>query len=329
MFEKINQGADKMYGKKVLFFVPLVLIIVLILTGIIMYVMSLNSGSGGGVYSNAMPSYAPSMGKSSSYSSESFASPMVSDSTSGSAIPSIDRKIIKDASLDLTVSKVEDTADLIQGVAVKYGGLVDSSDISNGGADTKYGTLTIRVPNEKFDLAIGEIKAFAVKVESEKISSEDVTAQAVDLEARLKSKRAVEAQYVALLQKATKVDEIVSVSSYLNNVREDIERLQAQSNYLSQQVAMSTITVSMTSEAEVQIFGITWHPITVIKQSFRNFLGDMAGTADWLIAFVFMLPGFLIRLVIFLVILWIVIKICIKIYRKIRKNHIPPQQKVG
>ena len=235
--------------------------------------------------------------------------------------PAPDRKIIKNASLDILVKKVEDTTKSIQLVALKYKGLVDNSNVSSQSTDTKFGNITIRVPNDNFTSVIDEIKTLAVKVNSENISSTDVSAQYVDLEARLKSKKAVEAQYVALLQRANKVEEIISISSYLNSVREEIERMQAQINYLSEQVAMSSITVSMTSEKEVQIFGLTWHPITVIKQAFRNLLADLIGTVNWLIYVIFLLPGLLIKLAILVGIIWLAIKVINWTYLKFKKGQ--------
>ena len=327
MPEKATQAINKLYGKKIFFFLPLAIVIiaVIVIAAFIIIGMVRNGGYGGSYgssYSNAMsdvayPSAAPvsrslSMAQDASYSNGS----------SGS-IPAADKKVVKNADVDITVSKVEDAAKEIQKIADGFKGSTDSSNISNGGGDTRYGSITIRVPNESFEAAVAAIEAVGSKVNSERISSDDVTAQYVDLDARLRSKKAVEAQYVALLQKAVKVDEIVSVSSYLNSTREDIERLQAQMNYLSNQVAMSSISVSMTSEAEVQIFGVMWHPITVIKQSFRDLLSSLSGIANWLIWFIFALPSFLIEVAIFLGLLWVVVKIIKLAYRSFKKKTQP------
>lgn len=319
MIEKIKQLENKMYGKKIIFFLPLILIIILILAGLAIFLLASLGGSVTGSLSSPSPMvYQDSEIATGAMREQSLGSVSKSSTNyagSDSTVPAIDRKIIKNASLNILVDKVESSALKIQAVAEKYNGLVDSSDIANGNSDTRYGTMIIRVPNESFNAAIGEIEKIAIKVNSERISSEDVTAQYIDLEARLKSKKAVEEQYVALLKKADKVAEIVTVQSYLNTVREDIERLQGQINYLSNQVSMSSITISMTSQAEVQILGITWQPLTVIKQSFRDLLEGLAGIIDWLIATIFALPVLLIKLGIFVGLTWLVIKILKGIYR--------------
>jgi hypothetical protein len=330
MLENLKGLMDKMYGKKILFFLPLIILIILLLLGL--GVATLNTArtksygtlgiSAGSVRNLAMPEF---MAYDSVGSANSYKTASVAPSTGSVSNPKVDKKIIKNGAVDMLVKKVEDTSADIQAIANKYNGQIDNLNISNRTSDTKYGTITVRVPNDKFDLAIEDIKKLAVKVNSEVVSSDDVTAQYVDMEARLKSKRAVESQYVALLQKANKVEEIVQVHSYLDRVREEIEILQAQMNYLTRQVDMSSITVSMTSETEVQIFGITWRPITVIKQSFRNLLTDMTGIIDWLIAFIFALPGIIIRIAIFIGVLWLIVVVLTKLYKKFSKKNLLTQ----
>lgn len=322
MAEKIKKILDKSNRNKVLLFLPAFLLVVLILLGLASLLL------GGFSRSNIMGQSDSSL----RYRESNTPSPMMdsyvqesSKSYSGrssASTPAVDRKVIKNASLNILVTKVEETVLKIQTIAEKYYGLVDSSDVSNSGVDTKYGNVTIRVPNTVFNVVIAEVKGLAVKVNSEKISSSDVTAQYVDMDARLRSKKAVEAQYVELLKQTKTVEEIVAVNNYLNNVREEIERLQSQINYLSEQVSMSTINISLTSEPEVQIMGITWHPLTVLRQSFRDLLVDLAGIVDAIIAFVVMLPGLLIKIAIFIGAIWIGIKILVVLYKKFIKDRL-------
>jgi hypothetical protein len=311
MLEKTKQILDSMYGKKIFFFIPLFIVVLII----IVFLWSLISGSSesslmsGSSYSNAYPN---SPLKSVSMNEYDTASP--SDSLKS------DRKVIKEANLDIVVKKIDESLVSIQTITSKYNGFVDSSDVSSGGSDTRYGTVTVRVPNESFNSVISDLKKIAVKVDSEVITSDDVTSRYVDLESRLKSKKAVESQYILLLKKAVKVEEIVMVHSYLDKVREEIEVMQGQMNYLSNQISMSSITISMTSESEVQIFGITWHPITTIKQSFRNLLSDLTKIVDFVIYFIFALPAILIEIALLVLFVWVVVRIIKILYRKFKKK---------
>jgi hypothetical protein len=328
MFENVKPMMDKMYAKKVVFFLPLILLVLIVVWVIGSMTFGTSMGSSGISYSTQGGLKTMEL----AYDSGNvmYRTGVTAPSVGGVAsLPSVavsQKKVIKNASVDMLVKKVEDTSASIGQIATKYGGDIDNLNVSNGGADTKYGTVTVRVPNDKFDQTIAEIKALAVKINLEVVSNDDVTAQYVDLEARLKSKKAVEGQYVDLLKRATKVEEIVAVHSYLDNVREQIETLQAQMNYLSRQVDMSSITVSMTSETEVKIFGITWRPITVVKQAFRNLLKDLVGIVDDLIYIVFALPGLLIKIALLLLVIWLVVKIWMRIYRRFLKDKLPTAQ---
>ncbi len=206
------------------------------------------------------------------------------------------RKIIKNGSLDLLVKKAEQAADKIAKIAADFSGFVSYSQIYEVSEGVKAGTVTIRVPADKFDEVIIKIKELAVKVLSESSNTSDVTEQFVDLEARLKNYQAEEQQYLNTLKQAVKVQDILDVSERLYQVRQSIEQLQGQLRYLSSQVDMSTITVSLTSESEVKVFGIYWRPLANLKQSLRGMFEGLTSYVDSIVKFVFSLPVILLWL---------------------------------
>lgn len=220
-------------------------------------------------------------------------------------VPTADRKVIQNGSLDLLVRKAEESISAITGIAINHKGFVEGSNVYEVSDGVKAGTITIRLPAADFAPAIAEIKNLAVKVKSENTNSQDVTAQFVDLEAQLKNYRAEEEQYRQIMARAVKIEDVLNVASRLAEVRGRIEQTQGQMNYLSRQVDMSTISVSLTSEAEVQVFGIVWRPLTVIKQAFKSLLENLTKFADSVIFFVFALPIIGIKIVIFALVLWI------------------------
>src|SRR3989344_917154 len=228
-----------------------------------------------------------------------------------------DRKVIQNGSLDMLVKNAEDTTEEITAIAESNDGFVESSNIYEVSEGVKSGYVTIRVPESNFTVVIGAIKDLAVKVRNEGFTSSDVTAQYVDLEAQIRNYKAEEAQYRAIMDEAVKIQDVLDVASRLADVRGRIERAQGQLNYLSRQVAMSTITVSMTAEPEVQVFGIVWRPLTVIKQGFKSLLTDLAGFVDWLIRFFFALPIIILRIAFAALILWIIWIIVVAIKRRI------------
>jgi len=106
------------------------------------------------------------------------------------------------------------------------------------------GDLTLRVPADRFD-AVRTSLAGLGTVEQEQLRGEDVTAQIVDYDARLKSLQAEEEALRTLVGRATAVGEVLQVQSQLFDVRQQVERLQAQRDQLDQQASLATIHVAL------------------------------------------------------------------------------------
>ena len=146
------------------------------------------------------------------------------------------------------------------------------------------------MPNDNFDVAITAIKEGVRKVTNENVSSRDVTEEYVDLVAQLKNLRSVESQYIEVLQRADTIDDILKVRNVLDRTRSEIERLQGRILFLKRQVAMSTITVSLVSEADVEVMGVIWSPMTKVKQAATRTLESLIQFAYFVINTVFVIP---------------------------------------
>lgn len=119
-------------------------------------------------------------------------------------------------------------------------GLSTMSTVPDG--SSPYATLTVRVPERVFDATL---KRFAQlgKVESVSTSSEDVTSQFVDLQARLRHLRAVEARLVGFLDKADTISQTLAVQDRIDKVQLEIEQLSAQMTSLREQTTYGTLSV--------------------------------------------------------------------------------------
>lgn len=233
-----------------------------------------------------------------------------------------ERKIVKNGSLSLLVKKAEETAQSISSVADEFGGFISDSKIYEVSSGIKSGTVTIRVPADKFGDALAKIKKLAVKVETEEISAQDVTEKYIDLEAQIRNLQAEEVQYLEIMKRAFSVQETLNVAQKLSEVRGNIERVQGQLQFLSRQVDMSTITVSLTAESDIEVFGISWRPFFVVKQAFRGMLSGLANYADAMIRILLQLPVvmlWLITILFFLILAW-------KITKWIRRKFFPSDQ---
>lgn len=207
------------------------------------------------------------------------------DSSEGNiGSPIVERKLMQDGNLSLVVKRVEDAVGTLTGIAQNLGGRTDNVQYSNiNGTDKKRAVITLRVPAVNFDEAMIEAKKIALKVEYENVSTRDVTEQFIDMQARLKNYKAAEEQYLAIMQKATKVSDILEVSQYLANVRQEIEQLQGQMNYLSRQVDMSAITISLSSEPDINATNVIWSPMTTANGAAQYFIQAFYRLIDALI----------------------------------------------
>jgi hypothetical protein len=198
--------------------------------------------------------------------------------------PIIERKLMQDGSLALVVKRVEDAVQSLTNMAQNLGGRADDVQYSNAqDNDKKRATITLRVPAVNFDMAMVQAKGVAIKVESEYISTRDVTEQFIDMQARLKNLKAEEEQYQEIMKKAVKVSDVLEVSQYLFNTRQQIEQIQGQMNYLSRQVDMSVITIQLSSEPDIDATNVIWNPATTVKEAVQYFIKAFYRLADTII----------------------------------------------
>lgn len=180
---------------------------------------------------------------------------------------SVDQKVIKTGNLTLTVDDAVASAQRIRGLADEKQGTVQTSSIIEQEDGTHYGYVTLRVPADAFEETMAALKEMAVVVESENVSSSDVTEQYIDLSARLNNAKAQEARYVEILDVAKTVEDMLQIEQALASVRATIESYTGQIQYLDSQVGMSTITVTLSEEPTVVIGGKVFRPGTTVKQA--------------------------------------------------------------
>jgi hypothetical protein len=150
---------------------------------------------------------------------------------------------VRSGSFSLEVADVEASLTKLTGIVKSQGGYVSGS-YRYTDASMPYLTVTFRVPAASFDAAVLALRAEGT-VLSEQISTYEVTMQLVDLEARLRNLRASEAALLELMTQATTVSDVLAVQTQLTSVRSDIESYDAQRAALADQVAMTSISVTI------------------------------------------------------------------------------------
>ncbi|HWW75533.1 MAG TPA: DUF4349 domain-containing protein [Pyrinomonadaceae bacterium] len=171
------------------------------------------------------------------------------DASQAPPVP-VERKIIRDATLTVEVDEPSKALPRLASLAESRGGFVvntESRQQTGGDGGRAYETITVqmRVPAAQFDAALAEIRA-AGRVTSEKISGKDVTEEYIDLEARLRTQRALEAQLLEIMKQAHSVSDAMAVQRGLADVRTEIERVEGRRRFIENQASLSTINVTLT-----------------------------------------------------------------------------------
>ena len=227
----------------------------------------------------------------------------------------IDQKIIKTGSLDITVDEVEQKVSKITNETSALSGFVQNSSVTEGKNGQKYASLVIRVPVKNFDTAISRIKGMAKVVNREDVNGREVTEEYVDLQASLTHNLAVEQQYLELLKRAEKVEEIIAVRQKLDQVQAELERLKGRMRYLDNQTEMSTISISITSEIKITLPADKWQPWEVVKEAVKKLILSLQNFVNFIIVIFFsliaLIPYLILFLIAYLIIKWI--------YKRVRK----------
>jgi len=176
-----------------------------------------------------------------------------------------ERKIVRTGYMTLEVNDITEAMGDIVRIAEELDGYVVSSQKYQD--EKTAGSISIRVPAERFDEALGKLRHLAISVPNESTQSKDVTEEYVDLEARLRNLRATEAQYLILLEKAEMVEEMLKVQEALSRVRGEIEQIEGRMQYLERTSDMALIEISL---KQTKPLAGPWSPATALKSAIHG-----------------------------------------------------------
>ncbi|MUG99533.1 DUF4349 domain-containing protein [Scytonema sp. UIC 10036] len=161
-------------------------------------------------------------------------------------VPSSRPQLIKKASMTIVVDSVGKSLETVsQLIDKQQGDLIGLEEQQPRVGYTRHrATIQMRVPQNSLELTLDELAKLGT-VENRTITAEDVGNQIVDIQARLNNLRKTETNLQKIMDKAGSVRDVLSVAKELNNVRESIERIDAQLKNLQNQVAYSTITLNL------------------------------------------------------------------------------------
>ncbi len=199
------------------------------------------------------------------------------------------RKVIYTAELFIQVKNFSQSSASFQDEIASLGGYVLESNTYTSEDDApKEGTMTVKVPQEKFRNFIKIVEKGSVKVNQQTVTGQDVTEEYVDLESRLKSKKVVEERLLSFMKEAQKTEDILKISSDLSTVQQEMEQITGRINYLNNQTAFATITLNI-SENQINVPGLengelkTWEKT---KKQFMESLNSLLAAGSAVIVFI-------------------------------------------
>jgi hypothetical protein len=199
--------------------------------------------------------------------------PAQSGASTGASDNAVDlRRVVKKASLALEVKVPSDALSAATRIAEREGGFVSSTsravESTHGRQADGPVTLVLRVPSARFGSALDGLRRLGLGTGSEDVTTEDVSEEFIDLDARIRNQRELESQFLQILKQATKVEEALHVQREIATVRTEIDRMQGRRNFLDRETSLSTITLTLT------------RPRPLVTASFSDFGTSVARAAS-------------------------------------------------
>jgi hypothetical protein len=160
---------------------------------------------------------------------------------------SVPRSLIRTAQLEVRVHDVKKAAANAQQLVEAAGGELSDEQLDLR-ATHPTASLELRVPPARLGATLSRLSDLGGE-QSRRLGTDDVTDEVVDLDSRLATQRTSVARVRALLDRASNLTDVVHVEAELSRREADLESLQARVRALSGQVAMSKVTLELTSQA--------------------------------------------------------------------------------
>lgn len=157
----------------------------------------------------------------------------------------LSRKIIYDGEVDLIVKDVDPIAKQVVTFIQDARGYIAEQSTTGSPGSPRSMRWKLRVPVEQFESLVQKVVALG-ELEQNKRTSQDVTEQFYDIEARIKNKKAEEKSLTKILDERTgKLDDVLKIETELSRVRGEIEQLEGKIRVLENLSSLATLTLSV------------------------------------------------------------------------------------
>lgn len=167
-----------------------------------------------------------------------------SGSNAAADVPVAERDLVHTADLSVEVDDVPDAAEEAVGVAESAGGYVVKENVSTAQGSPPHASLTLHVPQERYDDALDELSALGARANLDRRVS-DVTEEVADVDSRVESAEASLERLRELLDEAESVEDVLAVEEQISTRQQDLEALQARQETLAQQTSYGTVRLEL------------------------------------------------------------------------------------
>ncbi len=186
-----------------------------------------------------------------------------------------DEKIIYTSDITIETENFMDSINAIEEKVAEVKGYIQNSSIHGRGfdeGDPRYGYYLIRVPKESFDYVKKTAENWG-SVINKSTNSSDVSEQYFDTESRIETLEIQQERLLALLEKADKMEDILTIERELQNVRYQLESYTSSIRRLDSQIEYSTISVNVYEVKDVTVvpIGFGEELVDQIKSSAKAF----------------------------------------------------------
>jgi hypothetical protein len=158
--------------------------------------------------------------------------------------------VITTGYLSMTVENPTTAADEITAVVVASGGRVASrSDYTPVDYGQPSAYLDARIPSSDLDVTVASITGLG-EVQEISLNTVDVSLQKVDLDARIEVLDAALERLTTLLVSAETTADLITIESALAERQAELDSLQSQRDYLSDQTLFATLSITLITPAD-------------------------------------------------------------------------------
>jgi hypothetical protein len=155
------------------------------------------------------------------------------------------RKLIRNANVDLEIASFEEVVQKITAFASEERGYIATTSSEKQANGKLRGQVVVKVLPENLDRFLQKIRGLG-ELKNQTLGTEDVTKAYFDTDSRLKNARVMEQRLIDMLKTKTgKVADLLAVEKELGRVREEIEKMQGDLKYWDAQVQFATVTIAL------------------------------------------------------------------------------------